>query len=205
MGLNEYIAKQFSKPSGIGGRVVSAVMNKQNRPMYEETERLLTLADSDKVLDIGCGNGYVLNMLAQRHSCAFTGIDISESVIKAASHRNRKYVNDGKMRFSCQNAGSMSFADASFDKAYTINTVYFWDDLVNTLTKIRRILKSNGLFINTLYSNETLKRFSHTQFGYKRFTAEQITNASQRAGFIVETVPIVGGAAYCVVCKNISI
>lgn len=203
MGLNSYIARQFSKPSGLGGKIVSAVMNRQNRPMYEETERLLYLSASDNVLDIGCGNGYVLNLLASRYSCVFNGIDISESMLKDASRRNQRYLKDGKMCFSCQNAKSMSFANASFDKAYTINTVYFWDNLESVMTEIYRVMKPGGLFINIIYSNETLDRFSHTQFGYKRFSVGQIKNASERAGFTVAITTIIHGAAYCVLCKKL--
>lgn len=203
MGLNSYIAKQLSKPNGCGGKIVFAVMNRQNRPMYEETERLLSLSASDYVLDIGCGNGYVLNLLANRYSCVFTGIDISESMLKTASHHNHKFLESGNMRLSLQNAEAMSFANDSFDKVYTVNTVYFWDNLERVMTEIRRVMKLNGLFINTLYSNETLDRFSHTKFGYKRFTTEQIRNASERAGFMVTTIPIIHGAAYCVICKSI--
>jgi len=202
MGLNRYIAKQFSRPNGFGGKIVSAVMNRQNRPMYEETERLLSLSASDHVLDIGCGNGYVLNMLALRYLCVFTGIDISESAITTAARRNHKFLNDGIMYLSCQNAETMSFANASFDKAYTINTVYFWNSLESVMAEIHRVMKPGGLFVNTIYSNETLDRFSHTQFGYKQFTAEQIKNASEYAGFTVTTTPIIRGAAYCVLCKK---
>ena len=202
MGLNRYIAKQFSRPNGFGGKIVSAVMNRQNRPMYEETERLLSLSASDHVLDIGCGNGYVLNMLALRYLCVFTGIDISESAVTTAARRNHKFLKDGIMYLSCQNAETMSFANASFDKAYTINTVYFWNSLESVMAEIHRVMKPGGLFVNTIYSNETLDRFSHTQFGYKQFTAEQIKNASEYAGFTVTTTPIIRGAAYCVLCKK---
>ena len=65
----------------------------------------------------------------------------------------------------------MSFADESFTKAYTINTVYFWSDLNKAMLEIRRVLKSDGVFINTLYTNGTLSSFSHTRFGYKRYNA----------------------------------
>jgi ubiquinone/menaquinone biosynthesis C-methylase UbiE len=203
MSLNSYIARQFSHPTGLGGKIVTAVMNRQNRPMYEETKRLLLLSASDNVLDIGCGNGYVLNLFAKQYSCTFTGIDISDSIIKAASHRNRNFIRDRKMRFSCQNVESMIFKDDSFTKAFTINTVYFWDNLEKTMVEIYRIMKPQGIFINTLYSNETLNRFSHTQFGYKQHSAKHIIDASKHAGFMVNTVPIIRGAAYCVCCNKL--
>ena len=125
MGLNSYIARQFSRLAGVGGRLISFIMNRQNRPLYDETVRILPLTDNLSVLDIGCGNGYVLNMLALRYNCEFTGIDISSSIIKDASHRNRKLIKRGQMQFVCQDISKTSFADSSFDMAYSINTVYF--------------------------------------------------------------------------------
>ena len=135
MSINSYIAKQFADPKGFGGNLISFVMNRQNRPLYDETIRLLSLSDSDSVLDIGCGNGYVLNLLAHRHNAAFTGIDTSENIIESASRRNRRYVKNEKMSFTCQDVSSMSFPDESFSKAYTINTVYFWNTLTSRCWK----------------------------------------------------------------------
>jgi ubiquinone/menaquinone biosynthesis C-methylase UbiE len=198
MSLDSYIAKQFNNPTGIGGKVVSAVMNRQNRPLYEETRRLMTLSDTDSILDIGCGSGYMLNMLARQYNCAFTGIDISASIIKEASQQCRKFIKSKKITLSCQNANKMSFTDNSFNKVYTVNTVYFWENLNNTMAEIRRVLKLNGLFVNALYSNETLSRLSHTQFGYKKFTLAQLTSAGNDMGFTVNIKPILNGAAYCV-------
>ena len=202
--LDKYIARQLSKPTGLGGKLIFSIMNRQNQPLYEETIRLLSLSDTDKVLDIGCGNGYVLNLLAQQYDCRLTGIDISLSIIEEASQRYRKFVKDGRMAFSCQSADAMSFADCSFDKAYTINTVYFWKDLDTTMSEIWRVLKPDGLFINTLFSNEMLSGFSHTRFGYKRYTAEELTKAGSNAGFIVDVIPNINDRAYCILYRKAS-
>jgi ubiquinone/menaquinone biosynthesis C-methylase UbiE len=197
MSLHSYIAKQFSNPTGRSGKMLSSIMNYQNQSLYTETIQLLSLSDLDSVLDIGCGNGYVLNLLARQYNSAFTGIDTSPSIIQAASRRNHRFVENGRMEFLCQDVNSMSFADGSFHKAYSINTVYFWDDLNSTMFEIWRVLKPNGVFMNTLYSNESLATFAHTQCGYKRYTREQLTNAGTNAGFSVHIVPVLHGTAYC--------
>ena len=198
MSFNRYTAKQLSNPTGFGGKLIFSVMNRQNRPLYNETIRLLALSKTDNVLDIGCGNGYVLNMLAHQYDCKFTGIDISMSIIENASKRYHKFVKDGKLTFSCQNANMMSFADNSFDKTYTINTVYFWENLDATMSEIWRVLKPNGLFINTLFSNKKLSQFSHTRYGYKRFTIEELTSVGSNVGFTVTVIPVMNDTAYCV-------
>jgi len=201
MPLNSLIAGQFAKPTGLMGRVVTSIMNSQNQPLYEETARHLSLSGSSMVLDIGCGNGYMLNMLARRYSGMFSGIDISESIIRAASRRNRSFVRAGRMSFAVANAVCLPFEEAAFDRVFTVNTVYFWDDLYKTMAEIRRVLCPQGLFVNTLYTNETLARLSHTQHGYKRFFREQLVEAARRSGFEVSVVPVFDGKAYCVVCR----
>ena len=197
MGLNRYLAKQFSNPTGRSGRIVSHIMNYQNQSLYKETIRLLSLSDSDSVLDIGCGNGYVLHLLAREYTCTFVGIDTSPSIIQAASRRNHMFMENGRMELTCQDVNSMPFADGSFSKAYAINAVYFWRDLNNAMSEIWRVLKANGVFINTLYSNETLATFTHTQFGYQQYTKEKLIITGTNAGFEVHVVPVLHGTAYC--------
>ena len=204
--LDRYIARQLSNPMGIGGKLIFSIMNRQNRPLYDEAIRLLLPSDAgfkESVLDIGCGNAYFLNMLAHKYDCTLTGIDISASMIEYASKRYHKFTKDGRMTFSCQSADAMSFADASFDKAYTINTVYFWENPDAVMSEIQRVLKPSGLFINTLFSNEKLAQFSHTRFGYRRFTIEQLTSAGNNAGFSVNAIPVMNGTAYCVLYHKI--
>ena len=98
----------------------------------------------------------MLNLLARRYACDFTGIDTSNSAIADASKRNREFVSDGRIRLLCENASAMSFPDSSFCKAYTVNTVYFWKNLDETMTEVWRVLKPSGLFINTLYRSVSL-------------------------------------------------
>jgi len=202
MGVKCYIARQLSRPDGFGGKFVSFFMNRQNRRQYEETIRQLAPQSPDSILDIGCGNGFVLNMIARRYDCTLTGIDISPSIIADALDRNRSYVEDGRMQLICRDMCNMPFAAGAFSKVYTINTVYFWEDLSSTIGEIWRILKPNGLLVNTLYTNEMLSRYSHTQYGYKQFAVEELTSAGVNAGFTVEVVSFLDGDAYCVLYRK---
>lgn len=56
MSINSYLTKQFADSKGFGGSPVSCAMNCQNRPLHDETIRLLLPSDSDSVLDIVGGN-----------------------------------------------------------------------------------------------------------------------------------------------------
>ena len=203
MNINSYISRQFSNPTGFGGKLVTSIMNRQNRPLYEETVRLLSPNDTDSILDIGCGNGYMLNMIARHCNGVLTGIDTSASILKEASIRNHAFTVNGKISLLCNDVSAMPFTDCSFTKAYSINTVYFWKNLNGVLKEIRRVLKPDGLFINTLYTNETLSRFSHTQFGYNRYKVDQLTKTGEDEGLIAKIMPALNGAAYCIIYTRV--
>ena len=198
MGFDKFVSKHLRNPKGLRGKLVSAVMNKQNIPMYNATIELLKPSDNDIILDIGCGNGYMLNMLAKQYGGVYFGIDTSKSILRAAKRLNNEFIKSGRITLLNQNLDSMSFTKKSFDKIYTVNTVYFWEDLDKTMNEICRLLKPNGLFVNTLFSNETLSRLSHTKYGYKRFSLAQLSDAGTKAGFKVSIKSILNDAAYCI-------
>lgn len=198
MSLNEYIAKQFANPHGIGGRIVMAVMNRQNAAMYDETQALINSQTKDTVLDIGCGNGIMLEKIARTCDCHLIGTDISSDALKSAMNRAA-----GKsVELFCCPVDDMPLEKASIDWAFTINTLYFWDDLAKGFKEIARVLKPSGVFIGTHYTNRSLVAYSHTQFGYKMYSEDEIIFAAKDAGFDIETAPIMSGRAYCLVCRK---
>ncbi|MDR1188388.1 MAG: class I SAM-dependent methyltransferase [Bifidobacteriaceae bacterium] len=202
MAFHDYVSRQFADPKGLGGKVVGHVMNRQNRPMYGETARLLGVVDADRVLDIGCGNGFVVAMMAARTGATFTGVDRSASAVRAAARRNQGLVRAGRATFLNADAEQLPFAGAAFTKAFTINTVYFWEDLAATLAQVRRVLARGGLFVNTFYGNGALDQLPHTRVGYyKRHAPEALHAAAEHAGFVVRNQLILRGAATCAVCR----
>ena len=198
MSINEYIAKQFANPRGIGGRIVMAVMNRQNAQMYEATERLLRPRNDDIILDIGCGNGIMLERIAHACDCHLIGTDISEDALEIAK---RQLAGTNVELLRCP-VDDMPLEDAAVDKALTINTIYFWEDLASGFEEIARVLKPEGIFIGTHYTNRALESYSHTQFGYRMHAEEAVLSAAKDVGLAVQIKSIMDGRAYCVVGRR---
>lgn len=198
MPINEYIAKQFANPRGIGGRIVMAVMNRQNAQMYEETERLLRPRNDDIILDIGCGNGIMLERIVHACDCHLIGTDISEDALEIAK---RRLAGTNVELLRCP-VDDTPLEDATVDKALTINTIYFWEDLASGFEEIARVLKPEGIFTSTHYTNRALESYSHTQFGYRMRTEQEVVSAAEIAGFTVQIKSIMDGRAYCVVGRR---
>jgi ubiquinone/menaquinone biosynthesis C-methylase UbiE len=202
MGLMKYISEQFHKPTGFGSRLATFVMNRQNDKQYRGTEAALALRDTDTVLDIGFGNGYLLHRLAECYGCRFYGIDISEDMLRAASKRCEQFINKGRMTLSLGDALQTELPDNFFDKVYTVNTVYFWDDLAAGLAEIRRVLKSGATFINAVYTREFLDTLPVTSQGYAKHSIGHLVTTGETEGFTVTPQAIVEGKAYCLVYQK---
>jgi ubiquinone/menaquinone biosynthesis C-methylase UbiE len=178
-------------------------MNRMNQKQYNATEAALELRDGDVVLDIGFGNGYMLRRLARRNNSRFLGIEISDDMLRAALRRNRRAIADGRMTLTHGDVARLDFADGFFDKAYTVNTVYFWSDLDSCLAELHRTLKLGGTFVNTVYTKEFLDSLPFTKRGFAKYSSEELTAASERVGFAVKSVPIASGKAYCLLCVKV--
>ena len=198
MGFNQYIAEQFSRPVGLGGRIVAAIMNWQNKAMYEATEKLLAPKAGDVLLDIGCGNGYMLDRLSRYAGVALWGTDISEDMLDAS----RRRLKGEQLSLACCSVDEMPLEDSSIDKACTINTVYFWDDLEKAFGGVYRVIKPGGVFVNTFYTGEALGRYPHTRYGYQKYSLSELSDAAIEAGFSAEMHPIMDDAARCMVCRK---
>jgi ubiquinone/menaquinone biosynthesis C-methylase UbiE len=198
----EYIGEQFHRPTGLGGRLATFVMNRQNGRQYRGAEAALDLQDDDTVLDIGFGNGYLLCRLARKYGSRFYGIDISEDMLRAAGMRGQRFVRDGRMMLSLGDALHTGLADNFFDKAYTVTTVYFWPDLSAGLTEAWRILRPGGIFVNAVYTKEFLDTLPITKQGYAKHSIDHLANAGERAGFTVTKHIVADGRAYCLVYRK---
>ena len=64
---------------------------------------------ASRVLDVGCGSGYLLHRLVEFGAREATGVDLMPARIEAARER---YPG---LRFVCANASQLPFADAAFD------------------------------------------------------------------------------------------
>ncbi|MDR0570411.1 MAG: class I SAM-dependent methyltransferase [Clostridiales Family XIII bacterium] len=202
MGLMRYVGGQLHKPAGVGGRLVMFVASRQNDRQYRETESALGLRDGDAVLDIGFGNGYLLRRLAGNHGSRFYGVDVSEDMLRVAGRSCRRHIREGRVALSLGDASRTGFPDGFFDKAYTVNTVYFWPDLGEGFAEAFRVLKPGGLFVNAFYAKDFLDTLPVARRGYAKRPTERLVEAGEAAGFAVSERATLAGKACCLICQK---
>lgn len=104
------------------------------------------LASGIRVLDVGCGQGRALNLLAAEFPMSqFVGYDISEEGIAAANANARK---EGlkNLRFEVRDAARIDEREA-FDLIFTFDAVHDQADPATVLRNIARALKPDGVYL----------------------------------------------------------
>lgn len=94
------------------------------------------------VLDIGCGNGALLNALSDSISSG-VGVDESSGIIDRAKAKNAEISN---LKFEKINGPILPFEDASFDVVISLMSFRYldWDPLLH---EIKRVTKPGGKFL----------------------------------------------------------
>jgi len=95
-----------------------------------------------KVLDAGCGPGYLTVRLAQMAPrLDVVGLDISQAMINRARRRVSELGLEGRVSFQFGDVQSMPFPDGQFDFVVSTLSLHHWADPVKGLGEIYRVLK----------------------------------------------------------------
>ena len=90
-----------------------------------------------KVLDVGCGDGYVSSVLVGDNEVF--GLDISESAVKEARKKGIKAF--------VSNLDGIPFPDKSFDAVLALDILEHLFDPVFVLREVKRVLKDDGILL----------------------------------------------------------
>lgn len=90
----------------------------------------------DKLLDIGCGTGHLLQ-LAESQGIETAGVDISDNAVKLCSERLSGDIRQGR-------AENLPFSDDSFDGVTCIGTLEHTTDLSAAVMEVQRVATRNA-------------------------------------------------------------
>lgn len=118
-----------------------AVARTRTRLAPYTIQRWKTQCAGKDVLDIGCGNAYILCHLAS--ICSYTGIDIAEVMIQ----QNQSRYGAGNIRFLVDNAETLArCVDASFDIVISHGCLHHVEHPEISIKHIARVLRQGGQF-----------------------------------------------------------
>jgi protein-L-isoaspartate(D-aspartate) O-methyltransferase len=123
------------------------------RVVAEAMAKHYGLKAGDRVLDIGCGKGFLLYDLTQAvPGIAVSGVDISAYAIENAKPEVQPCLTIG-------HANHLPFADRSFDLVISINTLHnlYCYDLEKALKEMQRVGRKHRYLCVESYRNEEEK------------------------------------------------
>ena len=184
---------QADKPQGLIGRLLGKIMASHNRPDNEWAIDLLHIGAFERILEVGFGPGMAIEGLMKMYPTAHVdGIAHSETMLRAASARNRKTVAAGQVALQLGSAEKLPFADSTFDKALAVNCIYFWERPVQGLTELHRVLKPGGRLGITVRDK--------TRGAYQAFRPDRLKEMFGQAGFSAVEVASNGVPSHPLIC-----
>ncbi|MGI8835069.1 MAG: class I SAM-dependent methyltransferase [Pyrinomonadaceae bacterium] len=118
-------------------------MERGHRPVGEQAIRLLEIPDDGRVLDVGCGNGWATRLMAQDAAHGrVVGIDISDEMVDLS--RETEVLPNVEFREA--SAERLPFAENEFTHAFSMESLYYYGDILRALQEIWRVLKPGGRF-----------------------------------------------------------
>ncbi len=173
----------------------------------------LDLKEGDKVLEVGCGNGYYLSLLNRLNiKLELTGIDQDILALKDAA----KFIGDKKVKLVLGDAVKLPFKAASFDSLVMSEVIEHVKDEEKVLKEAFRVLKKGGIMALTTCNigypffwdpiNWILQHLfkTHIKSGFwagiwnqhdRLYKKEQVDKLIKKAGFKIEESRYL--TAYC--------
>ena len=123
-------------------------MERGHRPMGEQAIDLMRVPETARVLDVGCGSGWATRLLAEKAKRGqVVGIDISDEMIRVARDASRDFLT---VEFQVASAEQLPFADADFTHSFSMESLYYYNDVSQALKEIHRVLAPGGLFVTVV-------------------------------------------------------
>ena len=137
------LMRMFGHPRGLLGRLGGVILARTNRRHAAWVVGLLHVRREDRVLDVGCGPGVAVQILADR-ARHVAGIDPSKEMLRQAMKRNAAAISRGQVELHQASADRMPFEATSFDKVLAINSMQLWPDALAGLRELLRVLRPSG-------------------------------------------------------------
>ncbi len=150
------IAKKFDKDYWDGNRKYGYGGYRYDgrwRAVAEEMANHYRLQPGQKVLDVGCGKGFLLYEFTQVvPGIEVAGIDISQYAVNQAKEEVKPYLR-------CGLAQDLLYEENSFDLVYSLNTLHnlYVYDLKKAIRHIERVSRGNAYIVVESYRNEREK------------------------------------------------
>jgi arsenite methyltransferase len=163
-----------------------ASMEKGHRPVGAQAIELMDLPSNARVLDVGCGSGWATRLMADKAQAGrVVGIDIADEMIAIARETSASFSN---VDFHVASAEKLPFQDDEFTHAFSMESLYYYADVLVALKEIKRVLEPGGIFVTVidLYEENTSSHqwIKQLKVPVHLLSIPEYRSLFERAGFI---------------------
>jgi len=180
--LEHHLREEFNRWAEAGR---GDEMEQHHLPIVEPMLALIEFQSQDKVLDVGCGTGWLVRRIAPLVSAGLAaGMDVSDAMLERAKTLSTQLPN---VVFARGGVGAIPWDSGHFTKVLSVESAYYWPDPKQGVREIFRVLSPGGaawILINYYRDNphshqwgELLKVPTHL------YSAEEWSELFRQAGF----------------------
>ena len=182
----------------------AATLEEHHCAFVEQTIPLMNVGTRDRILDVGCGDGWAARMLANlAPEGNAIGLDVSDEMIHRAREKSAAVENG---LFLWASAEEIPWQENFFTKALSVEAMYYFENPERALREIHRVLSPGGsLWIINHLSKEnelSLRWVPELKVPVQILSAEQYGDLLLRCGYenfshrmLPDTRPIPEGTA----------
>jgi len=164
------IAAQLRCPAGEEGVKLGHTMNMSNLPVVMHGLAHAGIQPHDRVLELGHGNGgllgYILSLAEDIH---YTGVEVSPTMHQQAVSLNQPFIDAGLAQYLLYDGITLPLDSQRFDRVFTVNTLYFWQEPRPLLQSICDVLKPQGVFCLTFCDKTFMQALPYTRHGFQLY------------------------------------
>jgi SAM-dependent methyltransferase len=180
--LEQHLREEFNRWAEAGR---GDDMEQSHLPIVEPMLALIEFEPQDRVLDVGCGTGWLVRRIAPLVSAGVAaGMDVSDAMLERAKTLSVQLPN---VVFAHGGVSAIPWDSGHFTKALSVESAYYWPDPAQGVREIFRVLSPGGavwILINYYRDNphchqwgELLKVPTHL------YSAEEWSELFRQAGF----------------------
>jgi cyclopropane fatty-acyl-phospholipid synthase-like methyltransferase len=185
--ITRWINRQAASPRGLFGRILAAIWGRAHARLVAELLDELDVRPGQRVLEIGSGPGDALREAVRRaRGGQVVGVDVSELMVRLARTRNRHAIVRGEVDVRLEDVASLSLEVASFDRIFSIHSIYFWRGVEDVVAKLGAALRKDGrLVLAFLPEGDDIPVRLRDPTTYRFPRIDELTAAVERAGLAV--------------------
>lgn len=178
------IESHFYCPEGKQGIFLAQSMGVSNTLMINNSIDILEINNSESVLELGFACCTHLDyLMSKADNISYYGLEISDTMLLEATNINKLQIETEKVNFGLYDGDNIPFGDSCFDKIFSVNTIYFWQDALSFLNELSRVMKPNGVLLITYIDRGFMQSLPFVGDKFCLYDDDSIKNLISLSGF----------------------